>query len=161
MLTMLMIWAVCSMWASSAKVLVARMINSIIPVLTTKVLANKCLRTYFEASRSSIDLLESSRQLRKQLSIHCCCECSVQPNPCSQKLATEYAKLRAQSAVLKKGLLEEQERSQSLQDQVFILKKKNIFKYLLRLTKERHHYEKEKERWKPCCSGLTFHRMQS
>ena len=101
------------------------------------------------------------RQLRKQLSIHCCCECSVQPNPCSQKLATEYAKLRAQSAVLKKGLLEEQERSQSLQDQVFILKKKNIFKYLLRLTKERHHYEKEKERWKPCCSGLTFHRMQS
>ena len=36
----------------------------------------------------------------------------------SQKLATEYAKLRAQSAVLKKGLLEEQERSQSLQDQV-------------------------------------------
>ena len=70
------------------------------------------------------------RQLRKQLSIHCCCECSVQSNPCSQKLATEYAKLRAQSAVLKKGLLEEQERSQSLQDQVFILKKKislNIF----------------------------------
>jgi len=35
-----------------------------------------------------------------------------------QKLATEYAKLRAQSAVLKKGLLEEQERSQSLQDQI-------------------------------------------
>ena len=94
-------------------------------VLTTKVLANKCLRKYFEASRSSIDLLE--RQLRKQLSIHCCCECSVQPNPCSQKLATEYAKLRAQSAVLKKGLLEEQERSQSLQDQVFILKKKIIY----------------------------------
>lgn len=35
-----------------------------------------------------------------------------------QKLATEYAKLRAQSAVLKKGLLEEQERSQGLQDQI-------------------------------------------
>merc|ERR1719187_2219832 len=35
-----------------------------------------------------------------------------------QKLATEYAKLRAQSAVLKRGLLEEQDRSAGLEDQV-------------------------------------------
>lgn len=35
-----------------------------------------------------------------------------------QKLATEYAKLRAQSAVLKRGLLEEQDRSAGLEDQI-------------------------------------------
>ena len=40
------------------------------------------------------------------------------PHPPHQKLATEYAKLRAQSAVIKKGLLEEQDRSTALQDQV-------------------------------------------
>jgi len=35
-----------------------------------------------------------------------------------QKLATEYAKLRAQMTVLKKGLLDEQDKSSSLSDQV-------------------------------------------